>query len=168
MLPPHDTIDSGLGIKTTALTGVFGVSVSFSPGSSEPNSTDLSNQAAEPARDPSSMGDYYDLVQTLYRITFVLTAIIFGSVWLAYSLGIALNYLLGACVGLVYFRMLAKNVEQLGQTAGGVNKTRMAVVAGVLIVATQWDQLHLLPVFLGFLTYKAALLIYTIRVVSTS
>ena len=168
MLPPHDTIASGLGIKTTALTGVFGVSVSFSPGSSEPNSTDLSNQAAEPAIDPSSMGDYYDLVQTLYRITFVLTAIIFGSVWLAYSLGIALNYLLGACVGLVYFRMLAKNVEQLGQTAGGVNKTRMAVVAGVLIVATQWDQLHLLPVFLGFLTYKAALLIYTIRVVSTS
>lgn len=168
MLPRHDTINPGLGIKTTALTGVFGVSVSFSPGSSEPNSTDLSNQAAEPTIDPSSMGDYYDLVQTLYRITFVLTAIIFGSVWLAYSLGIALNYLLGACVGLVYFRMLAKNVEQLGQTAGGVNKTRMAVVAGVLIVATQWDQLHLLPVFLGFLTYKAALLIYTIRVVSTS
>jgi len=170
LLPHRDTINPGLGIKTTALTGVLGVSVSFSPGSSEPNSTDLSNEATEPTPDAltSSMGDYFDLVQTLYRITFVLTAIIFGSVWVAYSLGMALNYLLGACVGLVYFRMLAKNVEQLGQTTGGVNKTRMAIVAGVLIVATQWDQLQLLPVFLGFLTYKAALLIYTIRVVSTS
>jgi ATP synthase protein I len=114
------------------------------------------------------MDEYFSLVLELNQIMLVLTGVVFGGVWYFYGLNIALNYLLGACIGFVYLRMLAKNVEQLGQSRKGIGKARLALIVGVLIVSTRVDQLSFLPIFLGFLTYKAALLVYTIRVVSTS
>ncbi len=114
------------------------------------------------------MADYFTLVRELYLITLILTAGLFGCIWLAYSLQTALSYLLGSCVGVLYLRMLAKNVAELGVSTGGLGKARLALFVGVIILATQREELQFLPVFLGFLTYKAALLIYAIRLVSTS
>jgi ATP synthase protein I len=110
----------------------------------------------------SAMGEYYRLQQDLLICTLIFSGIIFFSVWLAYSLPIALNYLLGACGGVVYLRMLAKNVANLGRGQQKVGSGRLAIVVGLILVATQWQQLQVMPVFLGFLTYKAALIAYTL------
>lgn len=106
------------------------------------------------------MGEYYRLQQTLLVITLGFSAVIFVSVWLAYSLPTALNYLIGACTGVIYLRMLSRSVARLGRQTKGLSSGRLALVALLLLVATQWDQLSLLPVFLGFLTYKAAVIAY--------
>ena len=108
------------------------------------------------------MDDYYKLQQRLLVITCVFSWIIFVSVIFAYSWHIALNYLLGACTGVVYLRMLSKRVAQLGQGSRNLGSGRLAIVAALILVASQWSQLEILPVFLGFLTYKAALIGYTI------
>lgn len=108
------------------------------------------------------MQEYYQLCQALLRWTLAFTAIVFVTVWLVYSLNLALNYLIGACTGVVYLRMLARDVEQLGRTKKRLGSTRLALVAGLIIVATQWNQLQVMPVFLGFLTYKVALIVYVI------
>ncbi|MBU6229071.1 MAG: ATP synthase subunit I [Cyanobacteria bacterium REEB459] len=108
------------------------------------------------------MGEYYQLQQNLLICTLVFSGFIFVSVWLVYSLPIALNYLLGACGGVVYLRMLAKNVANLGRGQQKVGSGRLAIVVGLILVATQWQQLQVVPVFLGFLTYKAALIAYTL------
>lgn len=122
---------------------------------------------AQPSDDSDSlvdsMSDYYQLTSELFVILLALTAFFFLSVWIAYSLNVALNYLLGALVGAVYLRMLARDVEQLGISRGKLSKTRLALFIAVVVVATQVDRLEVLPVFLGFLTYKAALLFYVIR-----
>jgi ATP synthase protein I len=114
------------------------------------------------------MQEYYRLQQELFRVTLILTGIIFVSVWIFYSLNIALNYLIGACTGVVYLRMLARNVEQLGRQKQRLGKTHLAVFIGVIVLASQWDQLQILPIFLGFLTYKAAILVYMFRILSGS
>jgi ATP synthase protein I len=111
------------------------------------------------------MGEFYQLRQELLVTTLILTAIAFGPVWWYYSLKIALNYLVGAFTGVIYLRLLAKNVEKLGSSTNSIGKSQLAVFVGVIIFATQWKQLEVLPVFLGFLTYKAAILIYTLKTV---
>jgi len=111
----------------------------------------------------NSMEEYYQLQQTLWLTTLTLMGIIFVPVWIFYSLNTALNYILGACVGVVYLRMLGSDVAKLGKEKKSLGSRRLGLFALLIIVASQWHQLHIIPVFLGFLTYKAAIVVYTIR-----
>ena len=115
-----------------------------------------------PPPSETAMEDYYKLQQDLLQLTIAFSLVIFGFVWYFYSLNIALNYLLGACTGVVYLRMLARSVGQIGRSAPKSSSGRLAILIGVLVVATQWNQLAVLPVFLGFLTYKAALITFVL------
>jgi ATP synthase protein I len=126
----------------------------------ESNTSEVGTVPAEP--DPS-MEEYYKLKDELYVITLTITGIIFISVWVFYSLNIALNYLIGATTSVVYLRMLAKDVERIGREKGSLSKTRLALFVGLIIIATQLNELKIMPIFLGFLTYKAALIIYVLR-----
>jgi ATP synthase protein I len=111
----------------------------------------------------NSMQEYYKLKQELLLITIGIALIVFACVWFFYSLDIALNYLLGAGTSVVYLRMLARNVEQLGPGKRSLGRSQLAIFAGLIIIGTQVNQLRILPIFLGFLTYKATLLVYVLR-----
>ncbi|RZM83041.1 ATP synthase subunit I [Leptolyngbya iicbica LK] len=108
------------------------------------------------------MDSFYRLQAQLLRITIAFSAIVFVATCFTYSLHIGLNYLLGSCTGMVYLRMLSKNVEAIGRSSTRISSSRLALVAAMILVASQWNQLEVMPVFLGFLTYKAALIGYTI------
>ncbi|MGB5710648.1 MAG: ATP synthase subunit I [Waterburya sp.] len=140
------------------------------------SSITLSNQSPEPSlikdeqitpHDSNSlenhdpMADFYQLQRSLLLTTLTLTGIIFFPVWYFCSVNTAFNYLVGAVVGLVYLRMLAKDVERLGQQRLGAKGLGLFVI--LILVASKWQQLHILPVFLGFLTYKPAIIIYTVK-----
>jgi ATP synthase protein I len=121
-----------------------------------------------PEEPNNSMQEFYQLQQELIVTTVVLTGVFFVSVWIFYSLNIALNYLLGACTGVVYLKVLARNVEHLGRQNTRIGKSHLAIFIGLIIIATQWNQLQVLPIFLGFLTYKATLFVYTFRTLTSN
>ncbi|MGC9505455.1 ATP synthase subunit I [Baaleninema sp.] len=123
---------------------------------SEPASTPASTESVDPN------ADYHRLKLRLFALTLVLAGIVFTSAWLAYSRDVALNYLLGASVGLVYLRMMARDVERLGNVKAKLGNGRLGLFVGLIVVASQLDSLQILPVFLGFLTYKVAIVTYVL------
>ena len=141
------------------------------------NSTDETPQPTElvgeePTLDESvtrsaedSMGEYRQLKRELYLITLAITTVAFVTVGLVYSWKISFSYLLGAVAGVVYLRLLAKDVDRIGNESVKLSPNRLALFVVLMLVAAKWHQLQILPVFLGFLTYKAALLIYIFRTI---
>ena len=128
-------------------------------------SSDLQAEELESDALPAgnSMDEFYAIKRELMFTTLIFTAVALVSVWAYYGTDIAVSYLFGASVGLYYLRMLAKSVEKL-TSKKGLGKSRVALVAILVILAARWDQLQILPAFLGFLTYKLALIYYTLRV----
>lgn len=110
-----------------------------------------------------SMTEFYQLQRNLYLLMLGVTVLMFVFVWLSYSGQTAFNYLLGACAGLLYFRRLARDIEGLGRQRLGFGSVRLAIFVVVMIVATQLERLAILPVFLGFMTYKAAIIVYVVQ-----
>ncbi len=145
-----------------ALSDVGSEATQLAPAALAPIAEDQPQGEATLLPEPSeaSMQDYYELQQNLLGLTLAFGAFIFPFVWVCYSLPIALDYLLGTCAGAVYFRMLGKNVSRIGRQQKNSSIGRLAVFAGVMIVALRWDQLEVIPVFLGFLTYKAAIIAF--------
>jgi ATP synthase protein I len=132
------------------------------PVTSDTDASDTdAGESVLPAPD-NSMQEYDKLKRDLYIVTLVLTGIVTISVWIFYSLNVAINYLLGAISGIVYLRLLARDVDNLDRDNRNLSKTRFALFIGLIVVATQWDRLQILPIFLGFLTYKATLLFYVL------
>ncbi len=161
MLPLRDIINGGLPFSTLSSQPVNPANLPI-----QPQPPDVEPATTESESSTHSMDSYYQLRQELLVTTLVLMAIAFGPIWWFYSLKIALNYLVGACTGVVYLKLLARNVERLGTQEQKVGKSQLAVFIGVMVFATQWGQLEVLPIFLGFLTYKAAILVYTLKTVA--
>jgi ATP synthase protein I len=112
-----------------------------------------------------SMGEYQQLKRELYLITLAITTLAFVTVVIVYGWKISFSYLLGAVAGVVYLRLLAKDVDRIGNESVKLSPNRLALFVVLMLVAAKWHQLQILPVFLGFLTYKAALLIYIGRTI---
>jgi ATP synthase protein I len=123
-----------------------------------PQLTEVENNPS--AQKEDSMKEFYQLRNNLLLGTITIAVVSFILVWWFYSLNTSLNYLLGACFSLVYVNMLAREVERVGTFKKKIGATRLAIFMGLIIVATQRQQLQVIPVFLGFMTYKACILFY--------
>ncbi|NJN19921.1 MAG: ATP synthase subunit I [Leptolyngbya sp. RL_3_1] len=107
------------------------------------------------------MEEYYRFQNQLLVVTVAISAFICMGVCLKFSLPTALSYGIGACAGLIYLGMLARNVAQIGIESRDSSGGRLALVAVIFLVSLKLDQIEFLPVFFGFLTHKLALVGHT-------
>ena len=114
--------------------------------SSENNSGDLSTE-------------YVLLQLRIFRINLVVTAFAAVVFILFVDLNAAISLLLGACSGIIYLRLLAKNIGSLGKSSSSVGKVQLIVPAALVLVVAKVPDLHLLPSLVGFLLYKPSLII---------
>jgi ATP synthase protein I len=77
----------------------------------------------------------------------------------AYSPLVAGNYFLGMMGGVVYLRLLGRGIDQLGKGRDRLGAARWGVFIGLIVLASRLESLQILPIFLGFLSYKVTLLI---------
>ncbi len=121
-----------------------------------------------PQAPTSGSGSYEKLQLWLVLVTLGVSLAIALCVAFVYSVGVAANYLLGALVGLVYLRMLSRGVAELGKSRNRLGVTRLALFVGLIVLATQVESLQVLPIFLGFITYKVTLLIHIVQTLTRS
>ena len=105
------------------------------------------------------MEEYNRLKFKLLAITIASGIIIGLVVWAWYGWNIALSYFVGALVGTAYFRMLTKGVDRLGTESNRLGFSRLGLFVLLIAIAAKSDQLEILPAFLGFMTYKVAVLV---------
>ena len=105
------------------------------------------------------MEEYNRLKLRLILITLGAGVVIGLAVGVWYGWNIALSYAVGALVGTVYFRMLTKSVDRLGSESNRLGFSRLGLFVLLIVVAAKSDQLEILPAFLGFMTYKVAVLV---------
>ena len=104
------------------------------------------------------MEEYDRLKYKLLVLTIASGFIIGLGVLVVYGWSIALSYAAGALVGTIYFRMLTKGVDRLGGESNRLGFSRLGLFILLIVIAAKSDQLHILPAFLGFMTYKVAVL----------
>jgi ATP synthase protein I len=109
----------------------------------------------------------YDKLKTeLYLWTIGLTAVCMGAAVTFYSRDVAASYGVGALAGFLYLRSLSRQVDSFGSGFGGAGSPRLLIplvlAAGfnrynTLIAEDTGLYLSLLPMLVGFFTYKVAL-----------
>ena len=103
-----------------------------------------------PSESDASMAEYYQLQQELWFTSVILAGVIFPVVWFAYSLNVSLNYLIGASIGILYIRLLGKKVEGIGRQQSGLSNARFALIIGVIVIASQVQELAIPTYFSRF------------------
>ena len=103
--------------------------------------------------------EYVLLQLRIFRINLVVTAFAALVSILFVDLNAAISLLLGACSGIIYLRLLAKNIGSLGKSSSSVGKVQLIVPAALVLVVAKVPELHLLPSLVGFLLYKPSLII---------
>ena len=103
--------------------------------------------------------EYVLLQLRIFRINLVVTAFAAVVSILFVDLNAAISLLLGACSGIIYLRLLAKNIGSLGKSSSSVGKVQLIVPVALVLVVAKLPELHLLPALVGFLLYKPSLII---------
>ena len=120
----------------------------------------LSADLGSPEISSEDLSEEYVLLQLrIFRINLVVTAFAAVVSILFVDLNAAISLLLGACSGIIYLRLLAKNIGSLGKSSSSVGKVQLIVPAVLVLVVAKVPELQLLPSLVGFLLYKPSLII---------
>lgn len=120
-------------------------------------SSDSMNQEPSGKISDAPILEYMQLQRRIFRSTLIVSAL--AVAFTAYFLGfeIASSTFIGSLAGMLYLRLLARSVGKIGNGTRNVGKIQLLVPVLLVLAASRFSQLELLPALLGFLLYKPSL-----------
>ncbi|XP_078431378.1 ATP synthase protein I-like protein [Wolffia australiana] len=146
-------------------------------------SDEILRETKKPRGDPEvlrarSREQYFKLKKKMQVLTLGIGGVGLVSAYVSYSPEIAASFGMGFLGSLAYVRMLGNSVDSLADGAGGLVKgaagqPRLLVPVVLVMVYNRWNEflvpdhgfihLELIPILLGFFTYKAATFVQAIE-----
>ena len=110
----------------------------------------------------SSSEEYAQLQRRIFLATVIIA--FFGALVTAifFDLNFSISLLIGAFSGILYMRLLARNIGNLGESSRNVGKVQLVVPVLLVLAVSKLPQLELLPAILGFLLYKPSMLLQAV------
>ena len=107
--------------------------------------------------------DFFSLQLALYCLTLFLSIVItiFSFIFINFSFG--LSVFIGSIIGILYLRLLAKSIGNLGKTSSGISKVQLLLPVCLFIFASRNELIEILPSIIGFFLYKPAMFYYFSR-----
>lgn len=128
------------------------------------------NSSQDDINDEDEEGVEYDTMKRELQVwTIGLTAVCFACTVFFYGKDVGASYGVGALGGLLYLRSLTRSVDSFGNSLGGAGSPRLLIPVILALgynryntmIASQSDvaiHLQLLPMLVGFFTYKGAVI----------
>lgn len=122
-------------------------------------------EAALIEEEEDAQARYDDMKRQLYLWTLGLTAVCFGSTVVFYGRDVGASYGVGALGGFLYLRSLSRSMDSFGTGFGSAGSPRLLIPVilalgynryNSLISESSGLHLELLPMLVGFFTYKGA------------
>jgi len=109
--------------------------------------------------DPGTSSEEYSQLQLrIFRLTLVVTGLAALLTTIFVDFHAAISLLIGSFAGLLYLRILARSIGNLGKKSTAVNKIQLIVPVILFLAAVKLPQLDLFPALVGFLLYKPSLI----------
>ncbi len=107
--------------------------------------------------------DFFSLQLALYCLTFFLSVVItiVSCIFINFSFG--LSVFVGSIIGILYLRLLAKSIGNLGKTSTGISKVQLLLPVCLFIFASRNELIEILPSIIGFFLFKPAMFYYFSR-----
>ena len=110
--------------------------------------------------DPGTSSEEYSQLQLrIFRLTLVVTGLAALLTTIFVDFHAAISLLIGSFAGLLYLRILARSIGNLGKSSNSVGKIQLIVPVLLVLVVSKLPSLNLLPALLGFLLFKPSLII---------
>jgi len=106
--------------------------------------------------------EYVQLQKRIFMVLIFLSALAVGISAIFFDLLTTGSLLVGSFFGVLYLRLLARNIEKLGTSSQQVGKFQLIIPVLLVFASLKLPQLHLFPALFGFLLYKLSLIIQTI------
>ena len=107
--------------------------------------------------------NFFSLQLALFCLTFFISIVItiFSCIFINFSFG--LSVFIGSIIGILYLRLLAKSIGNLGKTSSGISKVQLLLPVCLFIFASRNELIEILPSIIGFFLFKPAMFYYFSR-----
>ena len=107
--------------------------------------------------------DFFSLQLTLFCLTLFLSIVVTIASCIFVNFSFGFSVFIGSIIGILYLRLLAKSIGNLGKTSSGISKVQLLLPVCLFIFASRNELIEILPSIIGFFLFKPAMFYYFSR-----